>query len=250
MTDSLAGVVLGAGAGERLRPLTRIRPKVLCPVGNVPLVDLALARFDGVIGDLAVNVHHGREQLEEHLLGRVHVSVEAERPLGTAGALGALREWIDGRPVLVVNGDSWCPSSVQVLVDGWDGERVRLLVVGRDESDELGPRHQIAGALMPWAAVAGLTPEPSGLYELTWAPAAEDGTLEVVSYDGPFVDCGTPARYLEANLAASGGESVIAPNATVEGEVVRSVVWPDARVRRSERLVDAIRAGTVTVLVR
>ena len=47
MTDSVAGVVLAAGHGRRLRPLTRSAPKALCPVGNVPLVDLAMERLAG-----------------------------------------------------------------------------------------------------------------------------------------------------------------------------------------------------------
>ncbi|MDP9006189.1 MAG: sugar phosphate nucleotidyltransferase, partial [Actinomycetota bacterium] len=42
MADSLAALVLAAGKGERLRPLTLIRPKALCPVANVALVDLAI----------------------------------------------------------------------------------------------------------------------------------------------------------------------------------------------------------------
>ena len=41
--------------------------------------------------------------------------------------------------------------------------------------------------------------------------------MEVVRHDGPFVDCGTPAQYLAANLAASGGESVVEPGAVVDG---------------------------------
>src|SRR5688500_13503964 len=103
MPDSVAGVVLAAGAGTRLRPLTLFRPKALCPVNNVPLVDLAVGRVQAATPSVAVNVHHGRGQLERHLAGRVHLSVEEEEPLGTAGALGRLREWIDGRPVLVHN---------------------------------------------------------------------------------------------------------------------------------------------------
>src|SRR4051794_39178271 len=127
MADSIAGVVLGAGAGLRLRPLTSIRPKVLCPVGDRALVDHALDRFAGVTESLAVNVHFHRALLESPLAGRVHLSLERDEPLGTAGAIGYLREWIDHRPVIVVNGDTYCPSSVGILTDGWDGERVRVL---------------------------------------------------------------------------------------------------------------------------
>ena len=68
MADSLAAVVLAAGAGARLRPLTRIRPKALCPVANVPLVDGAIDRARHVTPSVAVNVHHGRALLEA--LGR------------------------------------------------------------------------------------------------------------------------------------------------------------------------------------
>ena len=85
----LAGVVLAAGAGTRLRPLTRLRPKALCPVANVPLVDLALERVRPAVEAVAVNVHHGRAALEAHLAdAAVHVSVEEGEALGTGGALG------------------------------------------------------------------------------------------------------------------------------------------------------------------
>jgi MurNAc alpha-1-phosphate uridylyltransferase len=248
MPDSLAGVVLAAGAGERLRPLSRLRPKVLCPVGNRPLVDHALDRFDGVTDSIAVNVHHGRGLLESYLAGRVHLSFEEAEPLGTAGALGLLRPWIDGRPVLVVNGDTWCPTSVSVLLDGWDGTRIRVL-----SRTPFGPRMTVAGALIPWAEVAKLEAEPSGLYEVSWRDAFAEARAEVVALadDAPFVDCGTPRDYLEANLTCSGGASVIGPGAVVEGHVEQSVLWPGVSVLPNERLVRAIRAAeNVTVLVR
>jgi NDP-sugar pyrophosphorylase family protein len=250
MADSIAGIVLAAGAGERLRPLTRLRPKPMCPVGDHPLIDHALARFDGVTSAIAVNVHHGRALLESHLAGRVHLSVEEREPLGTAGALGNLRDWVAGRPALVANGDTWCPSSIGVLLDGWDGERMRVLVHG---SDVLTTRASIAGALIPWSVTSTFEPVPSGLYELSWRAASADGSLEVVTLDGsvPCVDCGTPADYLRANLTWSGGESVIGPGAIVEGKVDESVVWPGAVVRPMERLYRAIRAHEhMTVVVR
>ncbi|MGH9084755.1 MAG: sugar phosphate nucleotidyltransferase, partial [Acidimicrobiales bacterium] len=119
MTDGVAGVVLAAGAGTRLRPLTSLRPKALCPVGNVPLVDLAVERVRPAVEAVAVNVHHGREAMEAHLsTAAVHVSVEPDEALGTAGALGRLRGWIDGRGVLVVNADAWCPGALTSFVEG------------------------------------------------------------------------------------------------------------------------------------
>src|SRR5437870_1012974 len=253
MTDSLPGsrtlaaVVLAAGAGSRLRPLTDLRPKALCPVANVPLVDLALERVAGVTDDVAVNVHSGRPLMEAHLAGRVHLSIEEPEALGTAGALGRLREWISGRPTLVVNVDAWHRFDVGLLVAGWDEERVRVLTV----DPAFGPRAGVVASLLPWTDVAGLPPRPSGLYERCWGPAKEAGPLAVVAADAAFFDCGAPAGYLAANLAASGGHSVVGPGAVVEGGLDRCVVWPGAVVGAGERLSRAIRAGEqTTVLVR
>jgi CTP:molybdopterin cytidylyltransferase MocA len=248
MGDELAAVVLGAGAGTRLRPLTLVRPKVLCPVANVALIDHAIERAASVSSSIAVNVHHGRVALENHLAGRVHLSVEEPRALGTAGALGRLRGWIDGRPALVLNGDTWSPASLEPYADTWDGERVRLLVVGGDVITASSP---IAGALMPWWAVAKLEPEPRGLWEASWRRLAVDDEIDVARYDEPCIDCGTPRAYLAANLAACEGQSVIGPGAIIEGKIDRCVVWPGAIVRPEEHLVDAIRVGgRLTVLVR
>src|SRR3954454_9279240 len=170
MGDSLAGVVLAAGSGSRLLPLTRLRPKALCPVGLVPLVDLALSRLAGCAGELAVNVHHGRAEMEAHLHDRVHLSVEEPEALGTAGALGALRPWIDGRPTLVTNADAWLPTDLATglgdFVTGWDGERVRLLAVDDPDRGDFGPLRYCGVALLPWSAVAPLAPTPTGLYEV------------------------------------------------------------------------------------
>lgn len=241
-------MVLAAGAGTRLRPLTAVRPKALCPVDGVPLVDLAVDRVLPVVDEVAVNLHHGRGPLEAHLGGRVHLSIEEPVALGTAGAVGALRDWIDGRPTVIANADAWCAGGMEALVDGWDGERVRILVPG---GGPLGPRSLIAGSLLPWAFARDLRAEPTGLYESVWRDAVAAGRLETVALDGPFVDCGTPAAYLTANLAASGGRSVVAPGAQVDGDLVRSVCWEDAVVDRGETLVDAIRfSRRRTVLVR
>jgi NDP-sugar pyrophosphorylase family protein len=260
----LCAVVLAAGEGRRLRPLSLVRPKPLCPVGGVPLLDLAIARARTATAAVAVNVHHARAALEDHLAatnaarvaagagGPVHVSVEPDEALGTAGALAHLRSWIDGRGVLVLNGDTWTPGDLGAAAAGWDRERVRVLVVGDDRlwpPDR--PTSRLAGSFMPWSEVARLEPVPSGLWEVSWRARHAEGRVEVVHWDGPSIDCGTPARYLAANLDASGGAPVVGEGARVDGTLVRSVVWAGATVRRGETLVDAVRAGdSVTVLVR
>ena len=266
--------MLGAGTGQRLRPLSLLRPKVLCPVADRPLVDWAIERVRGVTPDVAVNVHHHRQAKEAHLAGRVHLSVEAERPLGTAGGLAQLRGWLDGRAALVVNGDTWCPAPLSRLLEGWDGERVRVLVRGRSP---LGANSRVIGSLHPWAVLAGLRAEPAGLWERVWRTGVQDGRLESLGWEGPFADCASPADYLAANLTAldwldessgrrAGGcagvgagvgeggrveRSVIGAGARVEGSVRRVVVWPRCVVGPGEHLVDAIRADDgVTVLIR
>jgi N-acetyl-alpha-D-muramate 1-phosphate uridylyltransferase len=256
MRDSLAAGVLAAGAGTRLRPLTRLRPKALCPVDNVPLVDRAVVRAARATTDIAVNVHHGRAQMEGHLAGRVHLSLEEPEALGTAGALGQLRPWIDGRGVVVLNADAWLSDDgpLDELVSGWDGERVRLLVVDDPRHADFAGQWRYAGAAMvPWATVATLDAVPTGLYEVSWRKELAAGRLDLCPAPDPvaFRDCGSPTGYLDANLLSSGGASVIGKGAVVEGEVTESVVWPGALVGPEEHLRRAIRAGErTTVLVR
>lgn len=247
--ESLAAIVLGAGAGSRLQPLTGIRPKPLCPVANRPLIDWAIERARTVTDAVAVNVHHGRAAMESHLAGRVHLSVE-ETLLGTAGGVGRLREWAARRPVLVINADAWYDADLVAWVAKWDGERVDLLS-NTDESGTLTPRTRVAASLMPWPEVARLAPEPAGLYEACWVPASAAGRLTLTPFDGDLVDCGTPRGYLAANLAVSNGDPVVGPGALVDGVVEQSVVWAGAPVFASEHLVRAIRpADGITVLVR
>ena len=137
--------------------------------------------------------------------------------------------------------------------DGWDGERIRLFVPG---GGEFGPRSPIVGALMPWADIARLEAAPTGLYEVSWRAAHASGRLEVVAYHGAWVDCAGPADLLAANREAMDGVSVVDPSAsvtgsvtrsaigeqaTLEGEVHDSVVFPGAVVEPGEVLRGAIR---------
>lgn len=248
--DGLVGVVLAAGAGSRLRPLTDVRPKPLCPVGGRTLLDRALDRVAPHVSRTAVNAHHHTDQLVAALVGRdVHVSLEQPAALGTAGALGALRDWVDGRAVLVTNADAYYGAGDPVgeMVAGWDGDRPRLLCVRTGAASDFGDLHYVGTALLPWWSVRDLEAVPSGLYEVSWRELHQVGRVELVVTDAEAVDCGTPADYLAANLAVSGGEPVVEPGAVVEGTVVRSVVWAGERVGQGERLVEAVRAAGVTL---
>jgi len=254
--DDVVAVVLAAGAGTRLRPLTTVLPKALCPVGDVALVDLAVDRARSVTPLVAVNAHHGRAQVQVHLAARsaggsVHLSVEEPEALGTAGAIGHLRGWIDGRAVLVVNADAWHRADLVEFAAGWDGRFTRLLTVVDPRRGTWGDRRYAGAALLPWSEVSRLDDHPSGLWEASWRRLRPGRDLELFDHDGAFFDCGTPADYLAANLEASGGRSVIGEGAVVEGTVEATVVWPGARVARGEHLYRAVRAHDgVTVLVR
>ncbi|GLZ60012.1 MULTISPECIES: sugar phosphate nucleotidyltransferase [Micromonospora] len=269
----LCAVVLAAGEGTRLRPLTERVPKALCPVGNVPLLDRALGRLAGLgltgPDRVAVNACYLGEQVVEHVGDRAHLSVEPGDPLGTAGGVARLRDWIDGRPVLVGNADAYLADptappgpDVAALLDGWDGHTVRLL--GQPAADPAAPGtfagHCFTGfSLLPWRLVRDLPVVFSDLVRAVWRPAEAAGALTVVPYPGTFFDTGTPADYLAANLhAAAGGaivaesatvtgrcvESVVGAGARVDGDVSRTVVWPGATVRAGERLENVIRAGS------
>lgn len=268
----IAAVVLAAGEGRRLRPLTEHLPKALCPVGNVALLDLALRRLAGLgftgRGRIAVNASYLGDQVVAAVGDRAHVSVE-EQPLGTSGALGRLRRWLDGRGALVCNSDAYLAGGdLAPLLAGWDGKGTRILGVPA----EPGQRAEFTGSdggyrfaglsLLPWSRVAGLGDEPSDLVRTVWRPAEAAGELTVLDYAGTYLDTGTPHDYLAANLHTTRGGTLLHPDAVVTGEahhavvgagavvrgrIERTVVWPGAVVEGDESLVDAIRypGGTV-----
>jgi N-acetyl-alpha-D-muramate 1-phosphate uridylyltransferase len=239
----LAALVLAAGAGKRLRPLTYLRPKPLCPVAATTLLDLALDRVTTAVPSaaIAVNAHHLADQVVAHVGDRAHLSVEQPVALGTAGAVGALRDWLDGRNVLIANGDVCfdVPIALTEFVSGWGGDRPRLLVVEDPARADFEGKWRFAGvSLLPAELAAALKPEPSGLYEAVW----RSSQLDLVPTGARYVDCADPSSYLKANLMLSGGESVVGPGASVEGTIERCVVWPGAVVRADEHLVETIRA--------
>jgi NDP-sugar pyrophosphorylase family protein len=267
----ICAVVLAAGEGVRLRPLTERVPKALCPVGNVPLLDLALDRLArlGLTGpaDVAVNACYLADQVVAAVDGRAHLSVEpGPRPLGTSGGLARLRDWIAGRDVLACNADAYLAGGdLDPLTSGWDGQTVRLLGVPADNNPEFGV-HRFAGvSLLPWGHIKALAEEHGDLVRAVWRPAEKAGELTVVEYAGTYLDTGTPHDYLAANLHAAGPtgllvadgatvtgtatEAVIGAGARVEGAVRKGVVWPGGYVGPDEYLTGAIRygrSGTVT----
>lgn len=237
--------MLAAGRGTRLRPLTLHRPKALCPVDNVALIDRAIDSVTPHVADVAVNVHYLADMVRDHLDGRaVHVSDETERLLQSGGAIGHLRRWIAGRSVLVRNSDAFLTSDLSELIAGWDGERPRLLGRRLDGPGDFGEVQYVGACLLPASFAAAMPDAPASLHDLVWRPAWEADELELVMARGEFVDCGTPSDYLHANMIASGGRSVVGGGALVDGLLDHSVVWPGGYVGPDEYLSECIRVGS------
>jgi hypothetical protein len=187
--------------------LTDTTPKPLLRVGHTTLLDAALARIATVLSvspeTVAVNAHWLAGQIVGHVEGRVHVSVEQPEALGTAGAVGAVRDWLDGRDLLIANGDVWYDGDIDVpgFVGAWDGVRPRLLVVEDAAAADFEGRWRFAGlSLLPWAIASTLTPTPSGLYEVVWSRREVD----LAPTQAGFIDCGTPADLERARQLAAG----------------------------------------------
>lgn len=203
-----AAVVLAAGRGERLRPLTDRTPKPLLRVGATTLLDAAFARVATVVAldpaHVAVNAHWLADQIVEHVGQRAHMSIEQPEALGTAGAVGQLRPWMGHRDVLIVNSDVWYDGTVDLraFVDGWDGARPRLLVVADVDRPDFPGGWRFAGvSLLPSAIARTLEAVPSGLYEAVWSLAE----LDLVPTDVTYVDCGTPTDLARARAMAAPG---------------------------------------------
>ena len=105
-------MILAAGLGTRLRPLTENIPKPLLPVGGTPIIvwNLSLLRQHG-IKDVMINLHHLGHMIEQELRDgsqwgmRIQYSVEPII-LGTGGGLRAVESFFEGDPFLVMNGDT------------------------------------------------------------------------------------------------------------------------------------------------
>lgn len=139
MRVPLTAMVLAAGLGTRMRPLTNDRPKALVEVGGRVLIDHVLDRLaEAGVERAVVNVHAFADQLIDHLRARtggVETVVSDERahplPLETGGGIKAAQAHLGDGPILVANIDSvWIedaepPASAIVdLCDGFDPERM------------------------------------------------------------------------------------------------------------------------------
>ncbi len=111
VSDTLTAVVLAAGLGTRLRPLSYQVPKPLFPILNRPLLGLILDQLEAAgFNRVAINTHHRADDINAFIESHsppdleVFISYEAEI-LGTGGGLRNLTEFVGESPFLVINGD-------------------------------------------------------------------------------------------------------------------------------------------------
>lgn len=237
LVNDVAAIVLCAGEGRRLRPITEHLPKALCTVANVSLARWALD--SPVVAGMrrAVNAHHHADQVVAHVEGLgVTTSVERPEALGTAGAVARLAAWLDGAHALVHNADAWVPHPSEDFVTAWDGTRPRLLVRRTPHASDFGRFRFLGLSLLPSSAVDRLRTEPAGLYEVVWREAWQRGELDLVEHDGTAFDVGTPERLLAANLTAGDGRSFVHPTAEVTAHLHACVALPCAVAVDEEEL--------------
>lgn len=103
----MKGVILAGGKGSRMSPLTLLTPKPLVPIMNIPVIDLCISwlKSQGVT-EIAITIHHLATKIQKHCgdgskYGVKLVYFYETNPMGTAGGLRALKEFIDGTFIVI-----------------------------------------------------------------------------------------------------------------------------------------------------
>lgn len=230
-------MVLAAGLGTRMRPLTNDRPKALVEVGGKALIDHVLDRLaEAGVEKAVVNVHWFADRLEAHLAGRARpeilISDERAELLETGGGLKKARPLLGDDPVFVANIDSvWIDrgDALADLIRLWAPERMdaALLLARREGSigfegggdffigddGQLTFRGEAAHAPFAYMGVHITRPDyaghgPDGPFSLSplWRASALEGRLYGCVLDGDWMHVGDPQARdeAEARLKAEG----------------------------------------------
>ncbi|WEX09432.1 nucleotidyltransferase family protein [Chelativorans sp. AA-79] len=140
-------IVLSAGLGMRMRPLTETRPKPLIPVGGKPLVDWGLdALRRAGVREAVVNIYHLADMMTAHLAGRgephIIISDEREALLDSGGGIAKALPYLGDKPFFVLNADTfWIDRSednLNRLALAWDGGRMDILILLADPASATG----------------------------------------------------------------------------------------------------------------
>jgi MurNAc alpha-1-phosphate uridylyltransferase len=228
-------MVLAAGLGKRMRPLTDDRPKPLVKVAGKPLLDYALDRFAAAgVSRAVVNVHYFPDMIEAHLAGRktpkIAISDEREVLLETGGGLKKASSFLGAKPVYCTNTDAILldePGSEACarLADAFDVAKMDALLLLAAKTDASGydgagdfdraADGRIAfrsGAVAPYVytGLQIINPEllgdaPDGPFSLkiSWDKAAQAGRLFGLLHRGFWMHVGDPEglKIAEARLA-------------------------------------------------
>jgi MurNAc alpha-1-phosphate uridylyltransferase len=235
MTEARTAMVLAAGKGERMRPLTLRMPKPLVPLAGKPLIDHVLDRLAAAgIETAVVNVHYLPEQLEAHLAARqgkapeILISDERGVLLDTGGGVKKALPWLGGGPFFIHNADTaWSEGATPALsrmLRLWNPAAMDCLLLLAPVATSIGYaakgdfsmaadgrlQRRGEGGVVPFAfAGVSLCDErlfkdaPEGRFSLNllWDKALAEGRLFGMRLDGRWMHVGTPEALAEAETA-------------------------------------------------
>jgi MurNAc alpha-1-phosphate uridylyltransferase len=216
-------MLLAAGLGARMRPLTDHTPKPLLPVGGRPLIEHHLLRLAAAgFTDIVINIAHLGEQIEARLGdgSRLGVSIRYSRetqPLETGGGIFRALPLLGGQPFLVLNGDVWTDYPLAQLRD-LKPRRGHLVMVDNPGHLTHGDffrrsdgvlSEEGSGAKLTYAGIAVFHPDlfagcADGVFPLRplFVRAMREGLLTSEYYAGQWLDVGTPERLAAADRLA------------------------------------------------
>ena len=229
-------ILLAAGFGTRLRPLTETRPKPLVPVAGLPLIERVIAPLaaEGVTR-FAVNAHYLAEQMQAAVAALpmrfpgagFALSIEEGRPLETGGGAKKALGLIESDPVLIANTDAFWPPAkdkpLQRMRERFEtGDMVLLCAhpmrahgFRRSHDFCLNPQGTItldtglpviyAGVALVGRAVFDKTPDGAFPMLPLFETALEKGRLKGVLLDAPWFHVGDPEGLAEAEHALREG---------------------------------------------
>lgn len=229
-----SAMVLSAGMGKRMRPLTATQPKPMVRVAGKPLVDHALDKLaDAGIARAVVNVHYLADSIEAHLKARkvpaITISDEREQLLETGGGIVKAADQL-ADPFFCLNSDNiWLDGPVDAFHDlsaFWDAKRMDALLLlvphkgahnfrglGDFGLDALGRvSRRKPQRLAPYVftgiqliAKRLLREAPAGPFStnVLWDRAIDEGRLYGVPFTGQWFEVGTPQAIRPTELALS-----------------------------------------------
>jgi len=248
----MRAMILAAGYGTRMRPVTYTMPKLLVPVCNRPLIGWAVETLlRAGIRDLIINLHHFPEAIEQYVLAAYdadfHFSFEAEI-LGTGGGIKRVRTLLENDEDFIdVNGDTiQFPDytalqrarrerdalAALLLRHPPAGDRFTPVWSDNGEITGFGKGHgealMFSGAHCVASRVLGMLPDGfSGVVDDAYQPAVRDGRerLAAVVDDNPlWFDTGTPRRLIEASTrlldATLRGDAEVVRGSRIDGDCV------------------------------